>query len=413
MKKHKKKQKSNKNKRPNQFNCLYNSNDTCGFVNCYSYCKKCVGSNKCQNYKVFSDNRMGVSIKVLDTDIIISIKVYNIDKKSFLNYNELYELFFKSITIEGIVIYFRLTLFTIESYIIFIFNELFECLKRDQRNIVIEIKNPKEILDIVNVPYSSVPENIKLKYYIKNQYGEFKLFAKIPKSVLFSLIDKSVFKKLKTEQNVKKISNKNSTDFQNNISLKNNNNKIQNKIIGVTAIVINDNRKCLYNSHYVEDVRGSVRIVTYSNKIINYYVSAAYCSICDKYFILKNDFDKMKKSGIILCPVENKTKSYLIKKGKTKLSNSESRIHQLGYNVKKGSNYTSEQRKIVLANIIENTDISKFEIQSNISRCIKQHQTQPNYAEAVLCWKSDYEFVSNYNKGDIPEVIIEKIKMGR
>ena len=62
-----------------------------------------------------------------------------------------------------------------------------------------------------------------------------------------------------------------------------------------------------------------------------------------------------------------------------------------------------------MANIMENTDISKYEIKTNINRCIKQHQNQSNYAEAVECWKKDYDFVSNYELGDMPQVKVDKI----
>ncbi len=83
----------------------------------------------------------------------------------------------------------------------------------------------------------------------------------------------------------------------------------------------------------------------------------------------------------------------------------------MGYNVQKGFGLTNNQREIILANIVENTNITKHEISSHIQRCINQHKKQQNYKDAVQCWQHDYEFVSNYKHGDLPEVIIEKIKM--
>lgn len=101
------------------------------------------------------------------------------------------------------------------------------------------------------------------------------------------------------------------------------------------------------------------------------------------------------------------------KKSKAKnISSSESRVHQLGYNVQRGGNHTKEQRQLILANIMENTNISKHEIESCITRPMMQHKNQANYADAVLAWQQDLEFVRNYKNGDIPEVIIDKIIIG-
>lgn len=67
----------------------------------------------------------------------------------------------------------------------------------------------------------------------------------------------------------------------------------------------------------------------------------------------------------------------------------------------------------ILANILENTDITRYEIESCISRPMNQHKNQLNYSEAVLAWKEDLEFIKSYKLGDIPEVVIEKIIIGK
>lgn len=184
-------------------------------------------------------------------------------------------------------------------------------------------------------------------------------------------------------------------------------------VIGVTAIVINDNRKCIHDSHNIIDVEAIIRIAKPDGKIINHTVQAAYCEECNMYFLLKTELKTAKSIGVLLCQIIDKN-TYIndIKSNKVN-SNNESRIHQLGYNVQKGFGYTDKQRETILANIIENTDISKHEITSLLQRCINQHKNQQNYQEAVKCWKHDYEFISSYKHDDMPEVIIEKIKMGR
>lgn len=67
----------------------------------------------------------------------------------------------------------------------------------------------------------------------------------------------------------------------------------------------------------------------------------------------------------------------------------------------------------ILANIVENTDISKYAIASNIRRCIAQHKNQKNYSQSVKCWTDDLEFIQKYKYGDLPEVLIGKIIVGK
>lgn len=183
--------------------------------------------------------------------------------------------------------------------------------------------------------------------------------------------------------------------------------------VGITAIVLSDNRKCTNNNHKMIDLNATLRIAQTDGKIINHIIPAAYCEICDTYFVLKSDYKIAKKQGIILCPIIDMTRNANSKKNVTSPATSESRIHQLGYNVKKGNGYTKEQRQLILANILENTDITRHEIESCISRPMNQHKNQLNYSEAVLAWKEDLEFIKSYKLGDIPEVVIEKIIIGK
>lgn len=185
------------------------------------------------------------------------------------------------------------------------------------------------------------------------------------------------------------------------------------EIVGVTTIVLSDNRKCTNNNHNIIDLNAKIRIAQTNGKLLICDIPAAYCKECDTYFVLKKDYKVAKSNGKILCPIIDLTQDGEKKNKGKNLSSSESRIHQLGYNVQRGSNYTREQRQLILANIIENTNISKHEIESCIVRPMMQHKTQPNYADAVLAWQQDLEFIKNYKHGDIPEVIIDRIVIGK
>lgn len=185
------------------------------------------------------------------------------------------------------------------------------------------------------------------------------------------------------------------------------------KEVGITAIVLSINRKCTNNNHKIVDLNAILRIAKADGSIANYTVPAAYCEICNTYFVLKKDYEDAKEHGTILCPVIDLTEQVSGKKSASNLSASESRIHQLGYNVKRGNGYTREQRQLILANILENTNISRHEIESCILRPMMQHKNQENYSDAVLAWQQDLEFIKDYKLGDIPDVIIDRIIIGK
>lgn len=179
----------------------------------------------------------------------------------------------------------------------------------------------------------------------------------------------------------------------------------------VKSVVLSHNKKCIFEEHNIVDVNAKFKLLI-SNKIIETSILAGYCEVCKQYIILKSDFKSIKQKGTLLCQVIDKTPEYLAKHKDT-YSATESRVHSLGYNViKQRYNYTFEQRKIILANIIENYSITQHEILSMLDTNISRKINLPNYADAVAKWQQDREFVANYNSGDIPEVIINEIVVG-
>ena len=182
----------------------------------------------------------------------------------------------------------------------------------------------------------------------------------------------------------------------------------------VKAIVLSHNRKCVYEEHTLESIKAIIRVLTPNNKVIDIKIPSAHCKECNQYLILKSDFKTIKQKGILLCRVIDETPEYIAKHKNSSYSGTESKVHRLGYNViKQGYNYTFAQRKIILANIIENYGITQHEILSMLDMNISRKINMPNYAEAVEKWKEDREFVSNYEFGSVPEVLIGKVLIGK
>lgn len=183
--------------------------------------------------------------------------------------------------------------------------------------------------------------------------------------------------------------------------------------IGVTVIVLCDNRKCTENNHRMKDLNATIRIVTPIGKIIEKEIPAAYCYDCMKYFVLKVDYENLKVIGIPLCPVEDRSRTAKNNSPQKFTSGSESELHRRGYNVRKASNFTDEQRIVILADILENTTITRHEIISNLSKNIRRHQNQMNYSEAIKQWSKDLTTIQEYKTGDIPEILISKVIIGK
>lgn len=208
--------------------------------------------------------------------------------------------------------------------------------------------------------------------------------------------------------------------YQNKKNTENRKIKIQNDIVQtsqklskgkkyVKTVILLHNRKCIYKEHSIIDVDAIIKVLTPNNKVIDSIIPAAYCEECNQYIILKTDYEQIKKKGTLLCVVIDKTPEYIVNHKKPLYSTTESKVHKLGYNVIKQYAYTFEQRKIILANIIENHDISKHEILSMLDANIARKIGLSNYSTAVSKWKQDRDYVTNYKHGDCPEVIIDKV----
>lgn len=212
--------------------------------------------------------------------------------------------------------------------------------------------------------------------------------------------------------NYKDKNNTDSIQIKNKSTLSNNKRK-QETHNNITAIVLSNNKLCFCGNHKIIDVCVIIKVATKFGKVTNVEIPGAFCPACNQYIILKKDYILAKNKGVLLCQIEDKTPQYKLKHKNNFCHENESRIHMLGYNVIKKYNYTQFQRQMILANIIENTDITVHEILSIIDMNIARHQSQFNYSDAVKKWEQDRNFVVNYQLGDCHEVILDKIKVGK
>ena len=182
----------------------------------------------------------------------------------------------------------------------------------------------------------------------------------------------------------------------------------------VKAVVLSHDKKCVYGEHHLLDIEAIIKVLTPNNKVIDIRVPATYCKECNQYIILKSDFNTIKQKGTLLCQIVDKTPEHIAKHKKSFYSGTESKVHSLGYNViKQGYDYTFEQRKVILSNIIENYGITQHEILSMLDTNIARKIGLPNYENAVAKWQQDREYVAKYKLGDCPEVVINEVIVGK
>ena len=392
----------------NNYDCIYHINGKCFYKYQKSRrLKECIGKLHCDNYTYSSPEQFGIKIFTQNNKINILIIICQIQMDSFLNDENKILYFFRNTRLRGKSVYLHLSFDNSISYDLFCKNEI-KNMKIKNHKLLILLDNPLELQKIMMVPFRKIKKYIAIPFYFYEMGMESKGQIIISKEKLFHSIKSNT----KTDENRKQydIENKSNNEDKNTTIKKKVEKRhivtVTKKEVGVSVIVLSENKKCLYNEHDLFDVSAKIRIVISSGKIIDYFIPAAYCSQCDKFYCIKSDFNIAKKRGVILCPIENEIHIASGNTWRKTASSNESKIHQMGYNVQKNFDYTVEQRRVILANIIENTNITKHEIQSLLNRFIHQHQKQKNYALCVSKWREDLEFISSYKKGDIPEVIV-------
>ncbi len=155
--------------------------------------------------------------------------------------------------------------------------------------------------------------------------------------------------------------------------------------------------KCVNNNHTLSRIKACVSIITKSNGIIEETFDAAYCSECNKSYILESTYNRLKKLGQICCKVieyEDLKQNYSSFSSWQK----KSLLAMYGYNVNKNESLTVAERHMILDFIIENNIMRPFEIISHLEMLIRTRKNLKNMADAREKWEDDIRYVQNYNE---------------
>ncbi len=166
-------------------------------------------------------------------------------------------------------------------------------------------------------------------------------------------------------------------------------------------VVISNISHCTHENHNVQDINANISVIKSSGEVRLDKVRASYCYECNRFVILKQDFDRI--DGILNCRVINKlNQPHNSDYSNFEISDKDTLFNQRGYNVNCIDNLPTLQRQCILRQILENKELSKSEICSYIDTLISRGEKRPNWCNAVIKWKHDRRFIEDCT---IPNVI--------
>lgn len=171
-----------------------------------------------------------------------------------------------------------------------------------------------------------------------------------------------------------------------------------------TLYIYEGNILCKRNHHDIISVTAKLRDLADKEVEIN----AEYCTVCHKFLLSHDLFDKYRKyHGLLFGDFRlyDSDGSYLY----GKLA-AESTLHLFGYNVNQNNDYSAKQRQYILARIIHDGIMTKQQVLDYLSYFVKQNKNRDNLKLAVEKWTEDIYFVEDYNIKTQPRTIISNIK---
>lgn len=166
-------------------------------------------------------------------------------------------------------------------------------------------------------------------------------------------------------------------------------------------------KSCINKKHQISDITVQIPMIHKNGTVGFEILPATYCNQCQKYIMLKDDFDKIE--GIILCEVIDETTNENESSGDFSSSDKQSELYRHGYNVQAKKGLSETQRHIILLSLINSNKIGKGEICSYLGGLIEKYHPIPKFSEAVKKWKDDRDFVAKSNSEDIPSYVADKI----
>lgn len=128
-----------------------------------------------------------------------------------------------------------------------------------------------------------------------------------------------------------------------------------------SVIILSNTLKCSFN-HHTDDITAKIPVLDKNGEIYYIETRASYCPVCNRFTILKDEFDKI--ADIVTCKVIDETSSCK-PSDQTQTNEAEndgSILKYYGYNVQTQKNISEQQRHIILSSVIEAGIMSRGQV---------------------------------------------------
>lgn len=182
--------------------------------------------------------------------------------------------------------------------------------------------------------------------------------------------------------------------------------------------------KCSNKEHALQDIQATFTIIDRQGNVSKLSVPAGYCPSCDTYYVMDSVFRQIEDKGIPICRTTDLIKSTESLSGWHNKSAyrrmaSESILKKFGYSVSQERDLPEEQRRNILAAMVDFEVLTKSEIDSYLSFYIKSKNGQRNadgtlrYGAAIEKWESDRKWLNSYKTGAFKEIPAKRIVINK
>lgn len=174
-----------------------------------------------------------------------------------------------------------------------------------------------------------------------------------------------------------------------------------------SVVVLSHTIHCSMN-HNSKDIIAKLPVLNEYGQISYLKINASYCFTCNRFTILKDDFNAIK--DVIMCKIIDETSEEQTNVDyDIEIEQNKSILFQYGYNVQTKKNLSEQQRHIILSSVIEANIVNRRDVINHINTLIERGSKISSWKEATQKWKDDKKFVSEYQSDTLPEVIFNNI----
>ncbi len=160
-----------------------------------------------------------------------------------------------------------------------------------------------------------------------------------------------------------------------------------------------------------EKVRAQVSILKQIGGVGTIEFDAVYCRECGVYYISQSEYERITRSGRILCQLISEKKYNEMKNsGFSGELDVESVLYRFGYNVSEKDGYSDSYRQSILSAAIESGVISKKGAINHLRYLIKLNEKKSNLAKAREKWNKDIAYLSGVDYDSVNEERIVGVK---